>query len=174
MSSTRASASTRADGTASSPSRPSGHGALKENYFLDDGAYLITKLLIKMAQLKKENRTLFSLIDSLAEPAESAEVRMNITIPEFAPYGSGVLKDLADYAAKQGWDVAKENYEGIRVSFGEDEGDGWFLLRMSLHDPLMPLNIESNCAGGVHKIAEKLYAFLSGYDKLDTSGLKGV
>jgi len=150
----------------------SGHGALKENYFLDDGAYLITKLLIKMAQLKKENRTLFSLIDSLAEPKESEEVRMNITVPEFGPYGSGVLKDLADYASKQGWDVAKENYEGLRVSFGAGEGDGWFLLRMSLHDPLMPLNIESNSVGGVHQIAEKLYAFLSGYDKLDTSGLK--
>ena len=152
----------------------SGHGALKENYFLDDGAYLITKLLIKMAQLRKENRTLFSLIDSLAEPAESSEVRMNILVPEFAAYGSGVLKDLADYAAKENWDVAKENYEGLRVSFGAGQGDGWFLLRMSLHDPLMPLNIESNSPGGVHQIAEKLYAFLSGYDKLETSGLKGL
>jgi len=152
----------------------SGHGALKENYFLDDGAYLITKLLIKMAQLKQENRTLFSLIDSLAEPAESAEVRMNIAAPEFAAYGSGILKDLGEYAVKQGWDVAKENYEGIRVSFGEKEGDGWFLLRMSLHDPLMPLNIESNSAGGVHKIAEKLSAFLAPYEKLDTSALKNV
>ncbi len=152
----------------------SGHGALKENYFLDDGAYLITKLLIKMAQLKKENRTLFSLIDSLAEPAESTEVRMNILVPDFAAYGNGILTDLAAHAAKQGWDVAKENYEGIRVSFGAGEGDGWFLLRMSLHDPLMPLNIESNSTGGLHKIAEKLYAFLSGYDKLDTSKLKDV
>lgn len=152
----------------------SGHGALKENYFLDDGAYLITKLLIKMAQLRKEGRTLFSLIDSLAEPAESTEVRMNITVPEFAAYGGGVLADLGEYAAKQGWDVAKENYEGLRVSFGADDGDGWFLLRMSLHDPLMPLNIESNSAGGVHKIAQKLYAFLSAYDKLDTSKLKTV
>ncbi len=152
----------------------SGHGALKENYFLDDGAYLITKLLIKMAQLKKENRTLFSLINSLAEPAESTEVRMNITVPEFQAYGGSVLKELGDYATLQGWDVAKDNYEGLRVSFGAGEGDGWFLLRMSLHDPLMPLNIESNSVGGVHKIAEKLYAFLSGYDKLDTSALKGL
>ena len=152
----------------------SGHGALKENYFLDDGAYLITKLLIKMAQLRKENRTLFSLIDSLAEPAESEEVRMNILVPEFAAYGSGVLKDLADYSAKENWDVAKENYEGLRVSFGAGQGDGWFLLRMSLHDPLMPLNIESNSPGGVHQIAEKLVGFLSGYDKLETSGLKSL
>ena len=48
------------------------------------------------------------------------------------------------------------------------------MLRLSLHDPLMPLNIESNSVGGVHQIAEKLYAFLSGYDKLETSGLKNL
>jgi hypothetical protein len=28
----------------------SGHGAMQENYFLDDGAYLVTKILIKLAQ----------------------------------------------------------------------------------------------------------------------------
>ena len=36
----------------------SGHAALKENYFLDDGAYLMTKIIIKMAQLKEENKNL--------------------------------------------------------------------------------------------------------------------
>ena len=30
----------------------SGHGAFKENYFLDDGAYIITKLLIELARGK--------------------------------------------------------------------------------------------------------------------------
>lgn len=53
-------------------------------------------------------------------------------------------------------------------------GTGWFLLRMSLHDPQMPLNIESNSFGGIHQIAETLVTFLSGYDKLETSGLKGL
>ncbi len=126
-----------------------------------------------MAQLKRENRTLFSLIDSLAEPAESAEVRMNITVPEFAAYGAA-SEGSRDYAAKLGWDVAKENYEGIRVSFGAGQGDGWFLLRMSLHDPLMPLNIESNSAGGVAQDRRAPAGFLSAYDKLDSSGLKNL
>jgi len=152
----------------------SGHGALKENYFLDDGAFLMTKLLIKMAQLKKEGRTLFSLIDSLAEPTESTEVRMNLSCADCQAYGNGLLRDLGEYAKEQGWDVAKENHEGLRVSFGADDGDGWFLLRMSLHDPLMPLNIESNSVGGVHIIAQKLYAFLMAFDKLDTSKLKTI
>lgn len=152
----------------------SGHGALKENYFLDDGAYLMTKLLVKMARLRAEGRALFSLIDTLAEPAESAEVRMDLTAYEFAAYGNGVLANLKTYAAEQGWRVDEPNYEGVRVSFDPDDGDGWFLLRMSLHDPLMPLNIESNRDGGVRIIAQKLFSFLSACDKLDTARLKAL
>lgn len=150
----------------------SGHGALKENYFLDDGAYLMTKLLVKMAKLRAEGKSLFTLIDTLEEPAESVEVRMNLTARDFAAYGSAVLNGLKDHAREQGWAVEEPNYEGVRVSFGKGEGDGWFLLRMSLHDPLMPLNIESNSQGGVCKIAGKLCVYLSGCDQLDTGRLK--
>ncbi|MEG1525353.1 MAG: phosphomannomutase/phosphoglucomutase [Clostridia bacterium] len=150
----------------------SGHGALKENYFLDDGAYLVTKLIIKMAQLKKENRTLMSLIDTLSEPKESIEVRMNLLLADFAAYGNTILADLAAHAEQQHWMVAKENYEGMRISFPLDRGDGWFLLRMSLHDPLMPLNIESNSIGGVKNIARQLYAFMKNYDQIDVEGLR--
>ena len=39
------------------------------------------------------------------------------------------------------------------------EGDGWFLLRLSVHDPILPLNLESNSHGGVAQIAEKLKTF---------------
>ena len=56
----------------------SGHGALKENYFLDDGAYLMVKLIIRMARLKKEGRELYDLIAELPEPAEEAEFRLPI------------------------------------------------------------------------------------------------
>ena len=152
----------------------SGHGALKENYFLDDGAYLVTKLIIKMAQMRREGRALLSLIETLSEPAESVEVRMNLPADDFAAYGNGILADLADYAKCMQWDIAKENYEGMRVSFPKDSGDGWFLLRMSLHDPLMPLNIESNTAGGAKQIAKALYAFLRQYDKLASKDLQAL
>ena len=40
----------------------SGHAALKENYFLDDGAYLATKIVIKAAQLHKEGKKIADLI----------------------------------------------------------------------------------------------------------------
>ena len=150
----------------------SGHGALKENYFLDDGAYLVTKLLIELARGKKEGYTLESLIASLEEPVESVEFRMNILLDEFKPYGQQVIDDLNAYASKQaGWSLAENNFEGVRVNLDENHGNGWFLLRLSLHDPLLPLNIESNSEGGAKIIAQELAKFLASYDKLDAKSI---
>ena len=150
----------------------SGHGALKENYFLDDGAYLIAKLLIKMAQLKKEGKTIDELIAKLEEPAEAKEFRMNISCEDFKTYGTDVIEKLGEFAKTQkGWTVEPKNYEGIRVMCDENTGNGWFLLRLSLHDPLMPLNIESNSIGGVNTIATALKVFLKDFAELDSSSL---
>lgn len=150
----------------------SGHGALKENYFLDDGAYLVTKLLIELARSKKEGYTLESLISDLEEPAESMEFRMNIKVDDFKTYGQKVIDALTEYAGKQsGWSLAPNNFEGVRVNLDQDHGDGWFLLRLSLHDPLLPLNIESNSVGGAKKIASELAVFISGCDQLDAAAL---
>ncbi len=150
----------------------SGHGALKENYFLDDGAYLVTKLLIELARGKKEGYTLESLIESLEEPAESLEFRMNILLEDFKPYGQQVIGELTDYArAQPGWSLAPSNFEGVRVNLDDSHGSGWFLLRLSLHDPLLPLNIESNIAGGAKIIAGELAAFIARFDKLDSAAL---
>ena len=148
----------------------SGHGAFKENYFLDDGAYIVTKLLIELARGKKEGYTLESMIASLEEPAESIEFRMNILLDDFKPYGQQVIDELTAYAEKQeGWSLAPSNYEGVRVNLDEAHGNGWFLLRLSLHDPLLPLNIESNSQGGALQIARELASFIAGYDKLDAA-----
>lgn len=150
----------------------SGHGALRENYFLDDGAYLMVKLLIELARARKEGRTLESLLAGLKEPVESLEFRMALNAEDFAAYGNGVISALAEYAeAQPGWALAAPNYEGVRVSLDPAYGDGWFLLRLSLHDPLMPLNIESDSAGGAKKIAAALVGFLTGFEKLDSASL---
>ena len=146
----------------------SGHGALKENYFLDDGAYLVTRLLIELSKARREGYTLQSLIADLKEPAQSCEFRMNLLLPEFASYGNDIIEQLRVYAVEQpGWTLAPDNYEGVRVNLDADHGNGWFLLRLSLHDPLMPLNIESDSAGGAKIIARELLPFLERFDKLD-------
>ena len=48
--------------------------------------------------------------------------------------------------------------------------DGWALLRMSLHDPNMPLNIEADTAGGADVIERTVKELLTGFDALDFSG----
>ena len=144
----------------------SGHAALKENYFLDDGAYLATKIVIKLAKLKKQGETLSDLTSQLKMPAESVEIRIPIMLEEFKEYGEKVIADLTEYASTQpGWKIEKENYEGTRINIP----GGWFLLRLSVHDPILPLNIENDEPGVCEKIAEKLHSFFSRFDKLDLS-----
>ena len=148
----------------------SGHGALKENYFLDDGAYLATKIVIRYAQLRRQGRALADLLEGMREPLEARELRFHLLPEDFKAAGAAVLAALEQYAASQpGWVIAPHNYEGLRVAVPSQKG--WFLLRMSLHDPLMPLNIESDCAGGVEEILRELKPFLKAKAALDTAQL---
>jgi phosphomannomutase len=150
----------------------SGHAALKENFFLDDGAFLITKILVKAARLRQQGLTLLNLTESLLTPLESKEIRLKILVPAFKEYGNKVITDLTEYVKQvKGWSIVPNNYEGIRVSCDEQSGNGWFLLRLSLHDPVIPLNIESNKEGGVNTIASKLTEFFKSYQELDKSQL---
>lgn len=153
----------------------SGHAAYKENYFLDDGAYLATKIVIKAALLKEKGLGISSLIEDLEEPLESVEYRLPLTSDNFATYGDGIIEDLSQ-AAKNGelsdTTLVEPNYEGVRINFNSEEENGWMLLRKSLHDPIMPMNIESNVSGGADKIKEKLLTFLEKYNELDISKLK--
>ena len=135
----------------------SGHAALRENYFLDDGAYLAAKLIIHAAKLFKQGKSMHEIISTLKQPKESKEIRIKLTDPDFKAYGAKVLNDMKAKAAEvPGWSIVEPNYEGLRVSCGNADEDGWWLLRMSLHDPVMPLNIESNVDGGVAVIEGKL------------------
>jgi phosphomannomutase len=150
----------------------SGHAALKENYFLDDGAYLVTRLIIQMAKLRREGKSLSGIIAALKEPVESKEIRLKILESDFKSYGNKIVQELTAFAQKDAaYHIAPDNHEGIRVSFDQNAGGGWFLVRLSLHEPLLPINIESDMSGGVRKIAERLYAFLKDYNGLDLSPL---
>ncbi len=151
----------------------SGHGAMKENYFLDDGAYLVSKLLGELAKAQRLGQRLTDLIANLQEPEESQEFRLKIQTPDFRPYGAEVLEQLQAFVATQpDWAIVPKNYEGVRVACQAPDEDGWFLLRLSLHDPVLPLNIESNVAGGVAKIGDRLRTFFTPLEGLDISALK--
>lgn len=137
----------------------SGHAALKENYFLDDGAYLITKIVIELAK----GTDFEKVLAPLKMPVEEKELRYNITEKDFKTYGETVINGLQEFAkTKENWSIADDNREGIRVS----TENGWFLLRLSVHDPVMPLNLESDVVGGIDKDLKELSEFLKKYDKL--------
>ena len=147
----------------------SGHAALKENHFLDDGMYLVTVLIVRAMMLKKEGKTLGSLIKDLKEPAESIEIRMNILDPDFRRKGEEVIQQLLNEADNNpAWHLAEDNREGVRISFDLDgqHDAGWFLLRLSVHDPVLPLNCESDVPGGIREMLTMLSNVIG-----DTTGI---
>ncbi|MCH4072936.1 phosphomannomutase/phosphoglucomutase [Pseudoramibacter sp.] len=146
----------------------SGHGALKDNYFLDDGAYLATLALIELYHMKQKGKPFSSFVEDLKEPEESMEVRYRITGDHFRKSGEKVLEDFKDFAAQQpGWSLVQPNYEGVRVNCDQDHGNGWCLMRLSLHEPKLPTNIESEEKGGCQMILNKIDEFLSHYQMIE-------
>ena len=121
----------------------------------------------------KEGKKLDSLICELKDPAEEKELRFKINEDDFKAYGNKVIEELELYASKnKDMRIADDNREGIRINFDSAKMKGWLLLRLSVHDPIMPLNIESDVEGGVRLIAEEFYKFIKNMDKLDVSSLE--
>ena len=157
----------------------SGHAAYKDNYILDDGAFLATRIVIRAAKLFHEGKRISSVIAGLSEPAESIEVRLPITSPDFAATADAALAAVRAFAGGDHgtafadglhFSIVTPNYEGIRVQF-EGDVNGWFLLRKSLHDPILPMNIESREPGGTDRIRHLLKGCLSAVDGVDTAKL---
>ena len=144
----------------------SGHAALKENFFLDDGAYLITKIVIELGRGRDLNKTL----ENLKCPVEERECRFSITEPDFKTYGLKVIDELEAFVSSkpETYTVADDNREGLRVSTKY----GWFLLRLSVHAPVMPLNFESDEIGGIDKMVALIKPFFASFGGLDISALK--
>ena len=149
----------------------SGHGALKDNYYLDDGAFLAVKMVIALAKAAKEGKKLDSLIEKLPPLVEEGEFRFKINCDEFKDYGNKVLEEFKKRAEQKGYTMP-HSYEGIRLSFNSDEVQGWILLRLSLHDPVMPMNIEGARKGDLAKLVKIARELTDGFDKLDRSCLK--
>ena len=145
----------------------SGHGAFKENYFSDDGAYIAAKIIGRMARIRREGKTLESLIADLRQPAEAAEIRLSITAEDFKAYGQQVLEDFRAFcAADPRFHIVSPNYEGVRVAFDDEEVKGWLLIRLSLHDPVLPINLESANDGGVDILKERIRPFIEAHSAL--------
>lgn len=141
----------------------SGHGALKENFFLDDGAYMSAKIIAHMVNCRKRGEDIEAALKDLKHPAESRDVRININREDFKEYGQGILDDFLAYAKENELDIVEPNFEGIRVRFNDEKVRGWMLIRLSLHDPQISMNIESDVPGGVGEVTERLDGFFEKY-----------
>ena len=141
----------------------SGHAALRENHFLDDGMYLVTRLICEAMRRKRDGLTLSSLIDELQEPVESVEIRLPILEEDCRAASQEVIEAILSHTLENPeWNLAPDNREGVRISFNLDGGvhNAWFLMRLSVHDPVMPLNAESDVPGGVQRMLKELYQLL--------------
>lgn len=65
----------------------SGHGAMKENYFLDDGAYSAVQIIIEVVKRRLDGRgdVVADLLANLKEPLESHEFRIKLPVSAFDP-----------------------------------------------------------------------------------------
>ena len=150
----------------------SGHAAFKENNFCDDAAYLATKVVIKMAQLKHEGKELYSLIERLPVALESKEYRLQILDSDFSRTAQQTLDGLRQYVSQVvGWDEVNQNHEGVRVMCNGTDESGWFLMRLSLHSPMLAINIEADVKGGIDTIVKKLKLFFRNYRSIDSTVL---
>ncbi|KAF2295762.1 hypothetical protein GH714_033890 [Hevea brasiliensis] len=145
-----------------------------------DEAIRLVKLLNKLASARASgvgggSKVLTNLVEGLQEPAVAVELRLKIiqNHPDlkggsFREYGEAVLKHLensVDLDPKL--QKAPVNYEGVRASgYG-----GWFLLRLSLHDPVLPLNIEAPSNDDAVKLGLSVASAVKEFVALDTSAL---
>jgi phosphomannomutase len=130
----------------------SGHCAVRENDFLDDGTFTALKVLGLMAQerrqsILKSRTSLLDLISNLEELDEVNEFRLrgkDGKLESVVRLFDLIALDIEAYCEEQSeWSVDRSNLEGIRVSTGID--GGFFLLRKSLHDPVLCLQVEASC-----------------------------
>ncbi|KAK2434298.1 phosphoglucosamine mutase family protein [Trifolium repens] len=160
----------------------SGHGALKENHFLDDGAYMVVKIIIEMVRMKLggSDEGIGSLIKDLEEPSESVELRINIVSePRYAKAkGSEAIETFRNYIEEgklKGWEldscgdcwvsegclvdtndtpthIDAQMYRA-KVSNNEHGQHGWVHVRQSIHNPNIAVNLQSSVQGGCLSMA---------------------
>jgi len=131
----------------------SGHCAMQENGYLDDGTYTAVKVVGLLARVAREDssKSLLDLIANLKEMPEEGELRMELLDESLE--STSVVFDYAALEIEQlcqsvgsdedptvaTWSLDEDNLEGIRVRTGNG---GFFMLRKSLHDPVISLQVE--------------------------------
>lgn len=148
----------------------SGHAAFRENHFSDDGVWFAVKVLERLAHLKREGKEIYSLVEKLPHPESRGEWRLRLLGSDYGRSATETMSGLRQYVAQMpGWEEVNQNYDGLRVVCSNADEQGWFLLRLSLHNAEMPLNVESDLPGGVVAIIAKLKRFFRNVRTIDST-----
>ena len=99
-----------------------------------------------LPKLQAEGKSLDDLIAELKQPLETQEVRFKLEAADYRALGEQVIADLRQ-TSLEGFVFNPDNEEGVRFDLTEPYGDGWLLLRMSLHEPLLVLQVENDQTG---------------------------
>ncbi|MCH5162915.1 MAG: phosphomannomutase/phosphoglucomutase [Clostridiales bacterium] len=146
----------------------SGHAAFAEHYFLDDGAYFIARILVVLSALRREGSDLTELISELRLPKEEADIRLSLTGSNWRATATTVTERLTSLSERM-LKLSNDNYEGVRAYVSHAKG--YFIVRTSVHDPVLPIYIESDKEGGAVQIARFLKSFLYGFRGVDCAPL---
>jgi len=131
----------------------SGHCAMRENDYLDDGTYTAVKVIGLLARIARSidegdngHVGLLGLISGLNEMEETSELRVRVLDGSLVTTNhifSKIVNDVEDATSrKEDWELDRDNLEGVRVRNGSD--GSFFMLRKSLHDPVISLQVEGS------------------------------
>lgn len=131
----------------------SGHCAMRENAYLDDGTYTAVQIVSLLARERSDSssqqKSLLDLVSEMEELDEVREVRLTTkdrslkTMQEiFDVCVSEVINKCKASRSNEDetWSIDDDNLEGIRVRLGHSQ---FFMLRKSLHDPIICVQIEA-------------------------------
>lgn len=139
----------------------SGHCAMKENNYLDDGTYTAVKVvsLLVRQRRKQLSESLLDLIADMEELDEIVELRMSVMdksldtmrrvfetcvlIVERHCRGIAEVPDtsrICNSSVTSCWVVDPMNLDGIRLRVGDGQ---FFMMRPSLHDPIISMQVEA-------------------------------
>lgn len=137
----------------------SGHVALRENNFVDDGAYLAAKIITTLMKMKEKGVSIEKITDGFIDAKEQIEIRININNSKVITSGRKVLMHLKDFSKEIKSCSLENSPEGVRLKFRARWQEGWCILRQSIHDPTLVLNIESYVNNGAISILNSLIPF---------------
>ena len=123
------------------------------------------------ARAAKDGKKLASYLEGFREGFDEREFRFEIAGEDYRSYGQQALETAGERAKAMGYPAVPNNYEGVRISFHDEHIRGWLLFRMSLHDPVIALNMEGERPGDCGRRIDAVKQWFAGFDRVVISCL---